>query len=99
MSITITESKNTKEDRSLWEKPIRDLLESEAWKMISYRISEYRRESLVKLMTMDCESKVYRTEIRCYDHALGVPEEILAEALESKRLQNEEHYNRGEQDA
>jgi len=97
MAVTITESK-VKEDRSLWKKPIKDLLESEGWALISHRLAEYRRESLAKLMTMDCESKVYRTEIRVYDHALGIPDEIMAEALESERLQNEEYHNRGDRD-
>ena len=97
MSVTIPES-NKKEDRSLWEKPIRDLLSSEGWALVSERMSEYRRESTVKLMTMDCESKVYRTEIRCYDHSLGIPDEIMAEAIESKRLQ-QESYELGEPDA
>jgi hypothetical protein len=91
-----TLEQNKTEDRSLWEKPIKDLLASEGWALISRRLAEYRRESLAKLMTMDCESKVYRTEIRCYDHSLGIPDEILAEALESKRLQAEEYSNRGE---
>ena len=97
MSVTMTESK-AKEDRSLWEKDISDLLKSPGWKLVSYRLAEYRRESLAKLMVMDCESKVYRCEIKCYDHAISIPDEILAEALESKRLQAEEYHNRGESD-
>ena len=96
MAVTISES-TKKDDRSLWEKPIRDLLASEGWALVSQRLAEYRRESTAKLMTLDCESKVYRTEIRCYDHALGIPDEIMAEALESKRLQ-QESYEQGEQD-
>ena len=92
--ITISESKEKKEDRSLWEKPMKDLLESEGWKLVLERLSMLRAEAVYHIMAVDVESVKWRQRVRAFDEVIEIPDLIMAEAKESKRLQGEQYAER-----
>lgn len=58
-------------------KHIEDLLKSEGWKLIEKRLSDMREEAHYHILSVDVESKWWRSRLHAFDEILGIPQEFL----------------------